>query len=97
MIGSELYRAIVESAPGFLCVHDAGGKLVFVNESAARALGISPGDALGLGIADVVHESMRPLVPRYLARMRRLDVAEAVVKMHGRNGAAPTWAFRCIR
>lgn len=55
----ERYRTIVEGTRAILFQIDAGGRIVYVNEAAARVLGLSPSDLLGRHCLRFVHAADR--------------------------------------
>ncbi len=74
----ERYRQLVELVPDAVAIH-AGGRLVFVNEAAARLLGAGDRAALlGRPVLDFVHPSSRDAVA---ARMRRAAGGERLPPM----------------
>jgi PAS domain S-box-containing protein len=44
---TDRYRRLVEDSLGLICAHDLDGKLLFVNDAAARLPGYTPEDGIG--------------------------------------------------
>ncbi len=55
------YRDLVEMSPDAVAVHD-GKKLLFVNPSAAKILGVEPGNVVGMEMTRFVAPDFRPVV-----------------------------------
>jgi diguanylate cyclase (GGDEF)-like protein/PAS domain S-box-containing protein len=85
----ERYRGLVELSPDGIMMH-TGGKLVFVNPSAARYLGFDrPEDVIGRPVMDFIHPDFRETVGERIRLLeRQADCApwaeEKMVRPDGR-------------
>ena len=64
------YRRLVEDSLGLICAHDLDGKLLFVNESAARLLGYTPEHGIGRNVSEFLAPGTDDLFDDYLRRIR---------------------------
>lgn len=88
---------MVESTQGLICLHDGTGKLLFANEAACRAIGYRFQEIVGRNLGDLLHPSMRAILPRYLRRMRHEATAEGTTRMLTKDTKSPVFSFRSLR
>jgi PAS domain S-box-containing protein len=70
-----LYRGLVENSPDLVYVLDAGGKLLFINDTVESLLGFPKRDLIGRDLIDIVHPEDRPRAYWPLRERRRADRA----------------------
>ena len=88
------YRELFEHGFGLVCTHDLEGKLDSINPAAAAALGYRPEELAGRSLADLLAERARPLLPEYLARLRRTGGDAGHMLVRTRDGAERLWSYR---
>ena len=64
------YRLLAENTGDLVCVHDPGGRLVYVSPSMHTMLGHRPDEVLGRDVADLVHPDDAPAVATCLRQLR---------------------------
>ena len=90
------YRDIFENGLGFLCTHDLDGRLLSVNPAASGALGFAPEELTGHNLAVLLAPPARERFARYLARIRRGEQTEGMMRLITRQGEERWWMYRNV-
>jgi PAS domain S-box-containing protein len=88
------YRDLVEHSQDLMCTHDIEGRLLSVNQAAARALGYETGELLQMSILDLLATRARPLFDAYVAQIRRDGVAGGLMCMLTHAGEERIWEYQ---
>ncbi|MCX7983777.1 MAG: PAS domain S-box protein [Bacteroidetes bacterium] len=71
----EKYRLLAETTPDFIVLHDTNGKLLYVNESAAKFSGVDRKTVLGQSMLDLLPPNNRAELEDHLRRRQRGDTS----------------------
>ncbi len=93
---ARFYRSLAENSLGLMCCHDPDGVLLWINPAAAKSLGYSPEEGIGLRLDSFLAPEMRPLFAAYLARIRANGVDTGVMQLVTRDGNQRIWLYRNI-
>jgi len=98
MAGSEarFYRSLAENSLGLMCCHDPDGVLLWINPAAAKSLGYSPEEGIGMRLYSFLAPEMRPKFAEYLARIRANGVDSGIMRLMTRHGGHRIWMYRNI-
>ena len=91
-----LFRRIVESSQGLICVHDLSGTLLYVNPASAAELGYAVEEMVGRNGGSLLAPAVRPLFQEYLARIRIQKADKGVLRLTRRDGTERLWAYRNV-
>ncbi|HLG15285.1 MAG TPA: PAS domain S-box protein [Blastocatellia bacterium] len=72
------YRDLVEHTQDLMCTHDLDGRLLSVNQGAAKLFGIRSADVEGRNLREIVAPEFGHEVDEYLNKIRRDGVAEGL-------------------
>jgi two-component system cell cycle sensor histidine kinase/response regulator CckA len=89
----ERYRDLVENSEDLICTHDLGGRLLSVNEAAARILGYEPDDLKKKPMREFLSPQFRHQFDEYLARLLRDGFAKGLLTVQTRNGEKRIWRY----
>ena len=88
------YRYLVEHTHDLICVHDLEGRILSVNSSAARMLGISADELQTLNVRDILAPGDEARFDRYLEVLRWQGTAEGKMRVMTRDGRIRVWEYR---
>ncbi|MGC1402988.1 MAG: PAS domain S-box protein [Thermodesulfobacteriota bacterium] len=80
------YRDLVESSRDLICTHDLKGKIVSVNEEAARVFGYEKGPILKMNIRDFLFPERKSEFNDYLETIRSHGVASGLMLIQTGKG-----------
>ena len=92
-----LYRELVESGRGLICIHDLVGVLLSVNRAAAERLGYTPEEMVGRSLAEFLAPSVRPMFGQYLDRIAHQPADEGLMLLVTRAGEERIWTYSNVR
>jgi PAS domain S-box-containing protein len=92
-----LYRELVESGRGLICIHDLAGVLLSVNRAAAERLGYTPEEMVGRSLAEFLAPSVRPMFGQYLDRIAHQPADEGLMLLVTRAGEERIWTYSNVR
>jgi PAS domain S-box-containing protein len=90
---ADRYRDLVEHSHDFICTHDLKGKLLSVNETAARFLGYKVDELVGMQYQDLVVPEHRDEFQDYLREVTTRGSARGLVQVQTRSGARRIWQY----
>jgi PAS domain S-box-containing protein len=98
MTGSEakFYRSLAENSLGLMCCHDLDGVLLWINPAAAKSLGYSPEQGIGIPLNSFLAPEARPMFTAYLARIRVNRIDTGIMRLMTRHGDHRIWMYRNI-
>src|SRR5215470_12792473 len=82
----DMYRDLVEHSHDFICTHDLGGRLLSVNETAARFLGYTVDELIGMDYRDLIVPEYRSGFKAYLREVASRGSAKGLVQIQTRSG-----------
>ncbi len=88
------YRDLVEHSEDLICTHDLEGRILSVNEAAARILGYEPNEVLKMNIRDCLAPEVRHQFGDYLATIRRDGIAKGLMLVLTKKGERRIWEYR---
>ena len=91
-----LYRELFENSLGLMCVHDLDGVLLIVNPAAARSLGFTPEDGIGVNMRRFLAPPVRHLFDGYLDQIRRNGSDSGLMRLTARDGSERIWLYRNV-
>ncbi|HLY16211.1 MAG TPA: PAS domain S-box protein [Bryobacteraceae bacterium] len=91
-----LYRELFEESLGLMCVHDLDGVLLIVNPAAARSLGFSPEEGVGVSMRRFLAPPVQHLFDAYLERIRRHGSDSGLMRLTARDGTDRIWLYRNV-
>jgi len=91
-----LYRELFEDSLGLMCVHDLDGVLLIVNPAAARSLGFSPQQGVGVNMKLFLAPEVRHLFDGYLERIRANGSDSGLMRLTARDGSERIWLYRNV-
>ena len=92
-----LYRELVESGRGLICIHDLAGVLLSVNRAAAERLGYVPEEMVGKSLDEFLAPSVRPMFGQYLDRIVHQPTDEGLMLVVTRAGEERIWTYSNVR
>jgi len=92
-----LYRELVESGRGLICIHDLAGVLLSVNRAAAERLGYVPEEMVGKSLDEFLAPSVRPMFGQYLDRIAHQPTDEGLMLVVTRAGEERIWTYSNVR
>lgn len=88
------YRELVEQNHDLMCIHDLDGRILAVNSTASRCLGISPDELQALKLQDILAPGAHSEFAAYIGVLRQHGIAEGKMRVMTRDGRLRTWAYR---
>ncbi len=85
------YRDLAENSQDLLCVHDLTGKLLWVNQAPARALGYTVEEMIGKSLRDFMDPSYSRQLDQYLVNVEKDKVAKPYFAVLTRGGEPRIW------
>jgi two-component system cell cycle sensor histidine kinase/response regulator CckA len=92
----DLYRDLVEHTRALICVHDLEGRILAVNEAAARSLGYDRQASLGSEIQtirDIMAPETRAGFERYIEQIRARGAVDGIMAVQTRSGEKRFWEY----
>lgn len=90
------YRRLFEDSLGLMCTHDLQGRLLSLNEAAARSLGYEPDELRGAQLRDHLVAEVRPQFDRYLERVAQRGADEGLMLVLAKDGRVRAWKYRNV-
>ncbi len=87
------YRDLVENSQDLICTHDLEGKLVSVNEAAARNMGYDRGSLLNRNLRDFLDPAVRDLFAVYLSEIKETGRSQGVLRVLNASGDVRLWEY----
>jgi PAS domain S-box-containing protein len=87
------YRDLVEHSSDLICTHDLNGRLLSVNQIAARALGYTPDEMLGIPMREFLAPEVRERFDAYLGTIAREGSARGLMVIQTRAGEKRIWEY----
>jgi len=89
----ELFRDLVEHSSDLICTHDLAGKILSVNEAAARLSGYSREALVGMNVADLIDPAVREQFGAHLAEIGTTGRAQGLLRVRTATGDLRYWEF----
>jgi PAS domain S-box-containing protein len=89
----ERYRDLVENSQDLICTHDLEGKLLSVNEAAARLTGYPLKDLLAMNMADLLDSEVSRFFNVYLTRIKSAGRAHGLMRIRTASGEIRYWEY----
>jgi PAS domain S-box-containing protein len=87
------YRDLVENSQDLICTHSLEGKLLSVNEAAARFTGYSQQELLHMNMADLLAPKVRRFFKTYLAEIKAKGRAHGIMRIQTAAGETRYWEY----
>jgi two-component system cell cycle sensor histidine kinase/response regulator CckA len=87
------YRDIVEHSHDLICTHDLEGRILSVNQTAAKALGYERDVLLSRNIRETLSPEIRDAFDDYVAELRKKGVAHGLMAVKTREGETRIWEY----
>ncbi|MDI6764241.1 MAG: PAS domain S-box protein [Thermodesulfobacteriota bacterium] len=87
------YRDLVEFSQDLICTHDLKGRLLSVNQWAAKTLGYDQKTLIGMNIKDGLAPEVRGQFDEYLTRIREQGSAKGLFLVQTRTGEKRLWEY----
>jgi PAS domain S-box-containing protein len=87
------YRDLVEHSHDLICTHDLDGRILSVNQTAAKALGYAPHICRERNIRDALLPKFRDQFDDYIAELQRAGIAHGVMAIQTRSGEKRLWEY----
>jgi PAS domain S-box-containing protein len=87
------YRDLVEHSNDLICTHDLNGRLLSVNQVAARCMGYTPDEMLGIPMRELLVPEVRDQFDAYLETIGREGLARGLMVVQTRAGEGPIWEY----
>jgi len=87
------YRDLVDNSHELMCTHDLQGRILSVNPWAARVLGYSQNDLIGLHIRDGLVPEYRDQFDDYLREIRENGCARGLMRVKTASGETRFWEY----
>ncbi len=87
------YRDLVENSQDLICTHDLEGKLVSVNEAAARNMGYDRGSLLNRNLRDFLDPAVLDLFAGYLSEIKETGRSQGVLRVLNAAGDVRLWEY----
>jgi two-component system cell cycle sensor histidine kinase/response regulator CckA len=89
----EFYRDLSQHSRDLICAHDLTGRIIWVNQAAARISGYDPSFFVDKNIRDLLMPEFRQQFEEYLARIQRDGYAEGVMQVGNSAGERRIWEY----
>jgi PAS domain S-box-containing protein len=93
-VSEKLYHDLIENGLGFICAHDANGKLLMVNRAAAEALEYSVEELTGRNLRELIPPGLERRFDSYLRQVLREGTAGGYLQLLTRAGKHVVWLYR---
>jgi len=88
------YRDLVEHSNDLICTHDLEGRVLSVNQAAARTLGYSrTADLIGRNVREALLPEFRGKFADYIAQLQQTGSAHGLMSVAGVNGERRVWEY----
>jgi PAS domain S-box-containing protein len=87
------YRDLVEHSHDLICTHDLEGRLLSVNQTAARAIGYDQQTLLGQSIRAALPPEHHAEFDSYIAEIQKEGVAHGLMAVQTRTGEKRFWEY----
>ncbi|HKV42618.1 MAG TPA: PAS domain S-box protein [Blastocatellia bacterium] len=88
------YRDLVEHSQDLICTHDLEGRLLSLNEGAARQLGYAPEALISRKISEGLPPELRVQFDAYLEEIKSKGIACGIMKVQTATGETRLWEYR---
>ncbi|HEX7501938.1 MAG TPA: PAS domain S-box protein, partial [Acidobacteriota bacterium] len=89
----ERYRDLVENSQNLICTHDLQGKLLSVNQAAARLTGYSTKDLLRMNMEELLVPKARRLFKAYLTEILEKGHSRGIMWIQTASGETRYWEY----
>src|SRR3989440_2916666 len=87
------YRDLVEHSHDLICTHDLEGRILSVNQTAARTLGYDQKSLLGRNIREALLPEYRDKFDDYIAEIQKEGIARGLMTVGTRTGETRVWEY----
>jgi PAS domain S-box-containing protein len=87
------YRDLVEHSHDLICTHDLTGRILSINQTAARTFGADQESLIGLNIRDVLLPEYRSGFDNYLGEIQQTGSARGLMTIHTKSGDKRVWEY----
>lgn len=87
------YRDIVEHSHDLICTHDLGGRILSVNQMAARVLGYDRDALIGQDIRDALLPEFRDQFTDYIAKIQKDGIARGLMTVQTKHRETRVWEY----
>ena len=87
------YRDLVEHSHDLICTHDLEGRILSINQEAARTLGYDSESLLGRDIRDTLLPEFRDEFDDYLTKLLSEGIAQGLMVVRTRSGEKRVWEY----
>jgi len=87
------YRDLVEHSHDLICTHDLQGRLLSINQAAARIMGYDMEALLGRNIREALLPEYRERFDDYIAALLKEGLAHGVMYVQPRSGEKRIWEY----
>lgn len=88
------YREIVEGSLGLVCTHDLDGRILSINEWAARSLGRNVMGIVGSNLASLIPSRFQSEFQPYLSALRTSGEAKGLLRLQHSSGEERVLAYK---
>jgi len=87
------YRDLVENSHDLICTHDLEGRLLSINQTAARSLGFAPDALLGRNIREALLPEFVDRFDHYMSALLKRGDARGLMALKTRTGERRVWEY----
>jgi diguanylate cyclase (GGDEF)-like protein/PAS domain S-box-containing protein len=91
-VSEQRFRLLADQSQGLICEHDSVGKLLYVNEAAARSLGYAPEEMVGRNLIEFLTPRVRERFADYLARVNS-GRDQGMFRILAKGGEEHVWKY----
>jgi PAS domain S-box-containing protein len=92
-VSKDRHRDLAEHSEDLICTHDLDGRLLFVNEAAARTLRYSQSQLLRRTIRDILAPEVREDFGKYISVIKRDGVTKGLMLVLTSTGERRIWEY----
>ena len=90
----ERYRDLVENSQDLICTHDLEGKLLSLNEAAAKQMGYDRESLLNRNLRDFLEPAVRHLFAGYLSEIKETGRSQGILRVLNAAGEIRIWEYQ---
>lgn len=90
------FRALFQHSLGFICTHDMHGIVMSVNPAAARALGYTSAELLGMPFSHFMKPEHVPMFRAYIQRIEANGTDSGLLELIARDGTSMVWEYHNV-
>lgn len=87
------YRDLVEHSNDLICTHDLEGRMLSVNQTAAKVLGYDRDALLGRNIREALLPEFRDQFENYITEIQKNGIARGLMTVQTRTGEKRVWEY----